>query len=130
MYDFTSNNWSHRNSNKRFKETFESRTWIPFYRLTTTAVFGTSHHKASTTARNLKPERWRSPLFHEEQYREGKACFSRKRNNNNNNNNTDDANVRGQYIFHGLNNIAHITDCKYRTAATLYTLATWFVTSV
>jgi hypothetical protein len=24
MYDYTGNNWSHRNSNKRFKEEFES----------------------------------------------------------------------------------------------------------
>ena len=47
-------------------------------------------------------------------------------NNNNNNNNkiitTKSANVKLRNIFHMLNNITCSTNCKYRTAATLYTL--------
>jgi len=35
--------------------------------------------------------------------------------------------VEVQNIFHGRNNITCSTDCKYRTAATLYTVGTWFV---
>jgi hypothetical protein len=33
-------------------------------------------------------------------------------------------------IFHGQNNITCSTNCKYRTAATLYTLETWFVSGI
>jgi hypothetical protein len=33
---------------------------------------------------------------------------------------TESDNVKVQKIFHGRNNIACSTDCKYRTAATLY----------
>jgi hypothetical protein len=40
------------------------------------------------------------------------------------------ANVKVQNIFHGRNNITCSTNCKYRTAATLYTLETWFVSGV
>jgi hypothetical protein len=36
------------------------------------------------------------------------------------------ANVKVQNIFHGRNNITFSTNCKYITAATLYTLETWF----
>jgi hypothetical protein len=36
-------------------------------------------------------------------------------------------NVTVQNISHGRNNI---TNCKYRTAATLYTLVTWFVSGI
>jgi hypothetical protein len=39
----------------------------------------------------------------------------------------ESANVKVQNIFHGRNNITCSTDCKYRTAATLFTLQTWFV---
>jgi hypothetical protein len=35
--------------------------------------------------------------------------------------------VKAQNMFHGRNNITSRTNCKYRTAATLYTLETWFV---
>jgi hypothetical protein len=35
--------------------------------------------------------------------------------------------VKVQNIFHGRNNITYNTNCKYRTAATLNTLETWFV---
>jgi hypothetical protein len=40
------------------------------------------------------------------------------------------ANVKVQNIFHGRNNITRSTDCKYRTAATLYTVETWFGSGV
>ena len=39
----------------------------------------------------------------------------------------ESANVKVKHIFHWRNNITCSTDCKYRTAATLYTLETWFV---
>jgi hypothetical protein len=35
------------------------------------------------------------------------------------------ANVKIQNMFHRRNNIACSTNCKYRTAATLYALETW-----
>jgi hypothetical protein len=38
--------------------------------------------------------------------------------------------ARVQNLFHGRNNIACSTDCKYRTAATPYTLETCFVAAV
>jgi hypothetical protein len=34
MYDYTSNNWSHWNSNKKFKEKFGSHTKKTFHRFT------------------------------------------------------------------------------------------------
>ena len=37
------------------------------------------------------------------------------------------ADVKVQNILHGPNNITCSTDCKYRTAATLCTVETWFV---
>jgi hypothetical protein len=37
------------------------------------------------------------------------------------------ADVKVQNIFHGRNNITCSTHCKYRTAATLYAVETWFV---
>jgi len=40
---------------------------------------------------------------------------------------TETANVKIQNILHGRNNITCSTNCKYRTAATLYTLETWIV---
>jgi hypothetical protein len=44
MCVYTGNNWSHRNSNKRFKEIFRSRTGKTFNRFTAkTAILGTSH---------------------------------------------------------------------------------------
>ena len=35
MYDYTGNNWSHLNGNKRFKEKFASHTKKTFNRFTT-----------------------------------------------------------------------------------------------
>jgi hypothetical protein len=44
MYDYTSNNWSHWNSNEKLKEKFSRYTRNTFDRFTTqTAVLGTSH---------------------------------------------------------------------------------------
>jgi hypothetical protein len=44
MYDYTGNNWSHRNTNKRFKETFGSHNRKIFSRFAKqTAVLGASH---------------------------------------------------------------------------------------
>ena len=40
------------------------------------------------------------------------------------------ADVKVQNIFHGRNNITCSTDCKYRTAATVYTVETWFVSGI
>ena len=40
------------------------------------------------------------------------------------------ADVKVQNTFHRRNNITCSTNCKYRTAATLYTLATWFVSGI
>jgi hypothetical protein len=43
MYDYTSNNWSHWNSNEKLKERFGSGTRKTFARFTTkTAILGTS----------------------------------------------------------------------------------------
>jgi hypothetical protein len=36
-------------------------------------------------------------------------------------------NVKVTNIFHGRNNITCSTNCNYRTAATLYTVETWFI---
>jgi len=42
----------------------------------------------------------------------------------------ESANVKVQNTFHGRNNITCSTDCKYRTAATPYTLKAWFVSGM
>jgi len=43
---------------------------------------------------------------------------------------TESSNVKVQNIFHGRNNIICGTNCKYRTAATLFILETWFVSGM
>jgi len=43
---------------------------------------------------------------------------------------TESANVKVQNIFHARSDIICSTDCKYRTAATLYTLQTCFVSGI
>jgi hypothetical protein len=44
MYDYTGNNWSHRNSNRRLKEKFGSHTRKALIHLLhKTAILGTSH---------------------------------------------------------------------------------------
>ena len=40
------------------------------------------------------------------------------------------ADVKVLNIFHGLNNITCSTDCKYRTAVTLYTVETCLVSGI
>ena len=40
------------------------------------------------------------------------------------------ADVKVQNIFHGRNSITCSTDCKYRTAATVCALVTWFVSGI
>jgi hypothetical protein len=42
----------------------------------------------------------------------------------------ESANVKVQNIFHGQNVITCSTNCKYRTNAKLYTLATWLVSGI
>ena len=54
-------------------------------------------------------------------------CFKALGISNNNNNNN---NVKVRNILHGRNNITCSINCKYGTAATLYTLQTWFVSGV
>ena len=50
MCDCTGSNWSHRNSNKRFKEIFVSRTNETFNRFTTTdsCTWNITHNTEST----------------------------------------------------------------------------------
>ena len=43
---------------------------------------------------------------------------------------TESTNVKVQNTLRGRNNITCSTNCKYRTAATLYTLETWFVSGI
>jgi len=42
----------------------------------------------------------------------------------------ESANVKVQNIFHMQSNITCSTNSKYRTAATLYILETWFVSGI
>jgi len=42
----------------------------------------------------------------------------------------ESANVKVQNIFHGRNNTTCSTNCKYRTAATLYTVGKWFPSGI
>jgi hypothetical protein len=43
---------------------------------------------------------------------------------------TENAKLKVQNIFLGRNDITCSINCKYRTAATLYTLETWFVSGI
>ena len=80
MYDYTSNNWSHWNSNGKLKEKFGSYTyiWKTFDRFTTkdSYTWNITHNTESIAVRILKPERWGSPLV-QEKYQEEKACDKR-----------------------------------------------------
>ena len=64
MYGYTGNNWSHRNSNRRMKETFESHTRKTFSRFTITDSYtrNITHNTESTAICKVKLERWRSAL--------------------------------------------------------------------
>ena len=52
MYDYTGNNWSHRNNSKSYKENFESRTRKTFNRFTTkdSYIWNITRHKESAAA--------------------------------------------------------------------------------
>ena len=78
MYDCTSNNWSHWNSNGKLKEKFGSCTGKTFDRVTTkdSYTWNITHNTESTAVRSLKTKRWGSPLF-QEKYWEEKACDKR-----------------------------------------------------
>ena len=78
MYDYTSNNWSHWNSNEKLKEKFGSCTRKTFDRFTTkdSYTWNITHNTESTAVWDLKPERWGSPLV-QEKYREEKDCDKR-----------------------------------------------------
>jgi hypothetical protein len=67
MYDCTSYNWSHWNSNEKLKEKSGSYTSKTFDRFTTanSYTWNITHNTESTAVRNLKCERWGSPLVQE-----------------------------------------------------------------
>jgi len=87
MYDCTSNNWSHWNSNERVKEKFGNYTRKTFDRFTTkdSYTWNITHNTESTAVCSLKRERWGSLLVQEE-YREEMPVTRDIHNNNNNNN--------------------------------------------
>jgi hypothetical protein len=78
MYDYTSNNWSHWNSDEMLTEKFGSCTRKTFDRFTTkdSCIWNITHNTESTTVWSLKPERWGSTLV-QEKYQEEKACHKR-----------------------------------------------------
>ena len=78
MYDCTSNNWSHWNSNEKLKEKFGNCTRKTFDRFTTkdSYTWNITHNTESTAVWSLKCEQWGSPLV-QEKYREEKACDKR-----------------------------------------------------
>jgi hypothetical protein len=43
---------------------------------------------------------------------------------------SESTNLKELNIFHVRNNMTCSTNCRYRTAATLYTLETWFVSGI
>ena len=43
---------------------------------------------------------------------------------------TESVNLKVRNIFHGRNNITCSTNCKYRKAATLHALETWFASGI
>ena len=98
MYNHTSNNWSHWDSNVKLKEKFGSWTRKTLNRFTTkdSYTWNITHNTENTAEWSLKPERWGSPLV-QEKYHEEKPCDkvhnnnnnnNKKKKNNNNNNNT------------------------------------------
>ena len=78
IYDYTSNNWSHWNSNEKLKEKYGSWIRKTFDRFTTkdSYTWNITHNTESTAVGSLKPEWWGSPLV-QERYREEKACDKR-----------------------------------------------------
>ena len=63
MHDYTGNNFSHWNSNKKFKEKFGSHTSKTCNRLATidSYTWNTTHNTESAVVRKPRPERWGSP---------------------------------------------------------------------
>ena len=78
MNDYTSNNWSHWNSNEKLREKFGSCTGKTFDRFTTkdSYTWNITHNTESTAVWSFTPERWVSPLV-QEKYQEEKACDKR-----------------------------------------------------
>ena len=78
MYDYTRNNWSNWNSNKKLKEKFLSCTRKTFDRFTTkdSYTWNITRNPESTAVCSLKRERWGSSLV-QEKYQEEKACDKR-----------------------------------------------------
>ena len=79
MYDCTSNNWSHWNSNEKLKEKFGRYTRKTLDGFTTkdSYTWNITHNTESTVVWNLKPERWGPPLV-KEKYQEENACYERR----------------------------------------------------
>jgi hypothetical protein len=72
MYDYTSYNWSHWNSNEKLKEKFGNYTRKAFDRFTTENIctLNITHNTESTAVWNLKTERWGSLLVQEKHQEE------------------------------------------------------------
>ena len=90
MYDHTSNNWSHWDSNEKLREKSGSCTRKTLNRFTTkySYTWNITHNTESTAVWSLKPGRWSSPLV-QEKYQEENACDKRNDDDNNNNNNNN-----------------------------------------
>ena len=60
MYDYTGNIWSHRNSNRRFREQFGSQNRRTFNRFTTkdSCTWNITHNTESTAVWNGGDHRW------------------------------------------------------------------------
>ena len=78
VYDCTSYNYSHWNSNEKLKEKFGNCTGKTFDRFTKkySYTWNITHNTENTTMWSLKRERWGSPLV-QEKYQEEKACDKR-----------------------------------------------------
>jgi len=117
MYDCTSNNWSHWDSNEKLKEKFGSCARKTSDRFTTkdNYTWNITHNTESTAAGSLKPERWGSPLV-QEMYREEKACDKRYKYNNNNNNNNNNV-LESQHTY-GKNSTFNRPDTTFMNKKT------------
>ena len=94
------------------------------------------HHTntESTAVRNLKPERWGSPLVQGEKNQGEEACGESRNNNNNNNNNNKakcasiskiaNAKYKTSIMGSGINSTIKF---NHETAAKLYYIETCFV---
>ena len=91
MYDYTSNNCSHQNSNKRLKVKFGSHTRKTFNRFTTkdSYTWNMTHNMGSTVVRNLKAGQQGSLLVQEQHQEEQVVTRNDDDDDNNNNNNNN-----------------------------------------